>query len=245
MPTTSRGEPRTPTLRPDTAPPAGAPAVPSPPDALARREGVAVALALTLAAMTVPGSRLLGRLWLDDFLGLHSVPWPVVASFSLLAFGLLLSLPTRERSGLRVGSIRQHWRRVLLVCGLPPLLTALVYPNLPVRPFSGAYFTMWLVSPLAQTTIFLGFLYGFLEPRFPGHVHPRVPVRWALVVTMLLFALWHVPNFLGTAAGYVWFQLFYTGVLGIVPALSRQWTGSIWYAALCHSAVNFVAWAAS
>jgi membrane protease YdiL (CAAX protease family) len=214
-------------------------------DTLARREGIAVALALTLGAMTVPGSRTLGRLWSEDFLGLRSVPLPVVGSFALLAFGLLLSLPTRERSGLRVGSIREHGRRVLLVCGLPPLLTALVYPNLPVRPFSGAYFTMWLVSPLAQTTVFLGFLYGYLEPRFPGYVHPRVPVRWALALTMLLFALWHVPNFLGMAPGYVWFQLFYTGVLGIVPALSRQWTGSIWYAALCHSAVNFVAWASS
>lgn len=215
------------------------------PDRAARREGLAVAAALTLAAIAVPSSGVLTRLWTNDVLGLRRLPWPSLHSFALLVFGLLLALPTRERSGLRVGRIREHWPRVLLVCGLPPLLTALVYPNLPVRPFSGAYPTMWLVSPLAQTLVFIGFIYGYLEPRFPEYLHPRIPVRRALVLTMLLFAFWHVPNFLGTSAGYVWFQLFYTGVLGIVPALSRQWTGSIWYAALCHSGVNFVAWAAS
>jgi membrane protease YdiL (CAAX protease family) len=229
----------------ERAPPAPTATPTSGPDRFARREGVAVAVALTLAASAVPGSRTFAHLWSEDVLGLRGLPWPVFHSFALLAFGLLLALPTRERSGLRVGAVREHWPRVLLVCGLPPLLAALVYPNLPVRPFSGAYVTMWLVSPLAQTLVFQGFLYGYLEPRFPEYVHPRVPVRWALVIVMLLFAFWHVPNFLGTAPRYVWFQLFYTGVLGIVPALSRQWTGSIWYAALCHSAVNFVAWAAS
>lgn len=43
-------------------------------------------------------------------------------------------------------------------------------------------------------------------------------------------------------AAYVLFQLFYTGVLGIIPGLSRQWTGSIYYAVVTHSAINFIAW---
>lgn len=162
----------------------------------------------------------------------------------MLALGLLLTLPTRERSGLRVGEIRAHWRGVLLVCGLPVFATALVYPLLPVRPFAQGYASMWLISPLAQELVFTGFLYGYLEPRFPEYLHPRVPVRRALVITVLFFGLWHAPAFLtGVSPGYVWFQLFYTGILGIIPALSRQWTGSVLYIVLCHSAVNFIAWA--
>lgn len=211
-----------------------------------RGEALALALLVTMAASAIPGWRVVTSLWYADVLGLRALPWPVMRTVTLLALGLLLTLPTRERSGLRVGEIRAHWRGVLVVCGLPVLATALVYPHLPVRPFHGAYATMWLVSPLAQELVFSGFVYGLLAPHFPAHVHRRVPVEWALVLTTLLFGLWHAPGLLhGSSPGYVWFQLFYTGVLGIVPALSRQWTGSIVYVTLAHSAVNFIAWASS
>ena len=210
-----------------------------------RGAALSLALVVTIAASAIPGWSLLVRAWNADVLGLQSLPWPVVRSFALLAVGIVLALPTRERSGVRLGSIREHRRAVLLVCGLPVLATALVYPLLPVRPFASGYMTMWAVSPLAQQLVFTGFIYGLLEPHFSAFVHPRVRVRRALVLSTLLWGLWHVPNFATMSTGYVWFQLFYTGVLGIVPALSRQWTGSILPAVACHTAVNFVAWATS
>lgn len=209
--------------------------------ARSRGESLAVALAITVAASAVPDWWLVVELW-RDHPSLRAIPWKVVRKVILLLFGLALVLPTRKRSGLCIGDIKTHWRSVMLVCGLPPLVAALVYPNLPVRPYSNAYATMWLVSPFAQSLVFVGFLYGYLESSFSNYVHPRLPVRWALVLTMLLFGLWHAPNFANGSAGYVWFQLFYTGILGIIPALSRQWTGSMLYVAMCHTAVNFVAW---
>lgn len=210
-----------------------------------RLEWLALALVLTIASHAVPGWRFLARPWQSDFLGLHSIPWATYVRILFLMFGLALVLPTRRRSGLIVGDIRTHWRKVVLVCGGPVLLTLLVYPQLPVRPFANAGSHMWLISPFAQSLVFIGYIYGRLEPLFPSFIHPRVQVRWALVITAGFFAAWHLPGFTSLPVGYAVFQLGYTGIAYVIPALSRQWTGSIFYVALCHTAINFIAWATS
>jgi membrane protease YdiL (CAAX protease family) len=76
-------------------------------------------------------------------------------------------------------------------------------------------------------------------------VHPRVPIARALLLTAMYFALWHTPNLFALPPGYFLFQLFYTGVLSMIPGLARQWTGSIYYGIMTHAAVNFIAWYAS
>lgn len=210
-----------------------------------RLEWLALGLVLTLAASAVPDWRIFSHFWTEDIWSLKSFRYGTYRSIILLLFGLVLVVPTRRRSGLRLGSIRTHWRWVLLVCGIPPLLTAIIYPQLPVRPFAGASMSMWLISPLAQSLVFIGFIYGRLEPLFASYIHPRLHIRWALVITVLLFGLWHAPGWISLPAWYAVFQFFYTSVAYIVPALSRQWTGSIFYVVLCHSAVNFIAWYAS
>lgn len=183
--------------------------------------------------------------WLQNFGGLKSVPWYWYTDLLLLAFGLALALSSRERSGLRMGTIRERWRPVLLVCGGAVLATALVYPLLPTRPWGKAPVTMWLVSPLAQDLVFIGYLYGRLRRAFPGQVRAPLPVDHALFITLAFFGLWHLQNVGSLPLAYLLFQLFYTSGLAIIPALSRQWTGSVWYAVLCHSAINFIAWVAS
>lgn len=210
-----------------------------------RAESLVLALIAAIGATTLTRWAPFVQAWSSNVLGLKAVPWDVYRDVLFLGFGLLLAGSAPRRSGLQIGTVRAEWRRVLLVNAVPPAFVALVYPFLPVRPFAGASFTMWLVSPLAQTLFFAGFLYGRLEPAFPGYVHPRCRIRWALVVMAAFFALAHVPNFVRMPAGFVLFQLFCTGVLYLIPALSRQWTGSILYVALCHSAVNFVALYAS
>ena len=162
-----------------------------------------------------------------------------------LAFALVLTAGSWRRSGLRIGAIRTHWRKVLLFCGLPILLTAVVYPLLPTRPFGREHMGIWLISPLAQDLVFPGYLYGRLEPLLPSRLHRRVPIRRALVVTSALFSLWHLPNLLAIPAGFVAFQLCYTFLGGILVGLTRQWTGSMLYITLSHMAVNFIAWSAS
>lgn len=204
-----------------------------------------LALILTITLGMLPRWRVFAQAWSRDVGGLRVLPWDWYAGILILAAALLLALAAPQRSGLRVGAIREHWRGVLLVCGGAVLGTALVYPQLPVRPWGNASITMWTISPIAQQLLFFGYIYGRLDMSFPGHVHTRVPLARALVLTAAFFAAWHLPNFFTLPFGYVLFQVFYTGVLGIIPGLARQWTGSILYGVLAHAGVNFVAWRAS
>jgi membrane protease YdiL (CAAX protease family) len=210
-----------------------------------QREELLLALVLTIGASTFYRWRFFEQAWVQDSVGLKALPWHWYVSLLFLGLGLLLALPTRKRSGLGPGSIGLHWKRVLLVCGGAVLATALVYPQLPTRPWANSSITMWLISPLAQSLFFIGYLYGRLEHAFPGYIHPRLPFTRALVLTVTFFAFWHLPNAFSLPFGYFLFQLFYTSVLQMIPWLSRQWTGSIWYAVLTHSAINFIAWYAS
>ena len=81
---------------------------------------------------------------------------------------------------------------------------------------------MWTIGPVAQDLIFLGFIYGRLVTVLPGVVHRRVPVGWTLVATCLCFGLFHLPNLRTLPPAFVLGQVFYTGLLMIVPGLSRQ-----------------------
>jgi membrane protease YdiL (CAAX protease family) len=211
-----------------------------------RLEELAIALVVTFAAHALPD-------WVGApvWLALRgasasvSIDWPNFYDLVCLAFGLLLALPTARRSGLRVGAIRGHVIGTLVVCAIPVVATILVYPRLPTRPFAGQRMGMWLVSPLAQDLVFVGYLYGRFREVWTGVVHPRLRVGWALVVTCVFFAAWHVPNFASIQAGYVVFQLVYVFLGLLLVGMSRQWTGSIVYATATHMAVNFIAWETS
>lgn len=210
------------------------------PPALSTAEALALAAAVTVCAGAI------GRWYPLWALRPHWIPGGYWAPALRLLLGLLLVLPAPRRYGLVIGDIRRHWKGVLLVCGGPVLLTALVYPRLPVRPFEGASSSMWALSPLAQDLIFIGWMYGFLERRLPPRVHRRIPVTGALLAGAIFFAAWHLPNLAGRMpTGYVLFQLAYTAAGYLVVGLSRQWTGSLLYATLAHSAGNAIAWATS
>ena len=211
----------------------------------AQREDLVLALILTVAVSLIPRWRVFEQAWVQDVAGLRAIPgtWYATGIFLLAALALALSAP--RRSGLTFGSIREDWPRVLLVCGGTLVATALVYPQLAVRPWGDAPVTMWTLSPVAQELLFFGYIYGRLDESFAGHVHGRVPVARALVLTAMFFALWHTPNFFSMSFGYVLFQLFYTGVLAIIPGLARQWTGSVYYGIVTHAGVNLIAWLAS
>jgi membrane protease YdiL (CAAX protease family) len=131
---------------------------------------------------------------------------------------------------------------VLLVCGGPILITAVVYPNLPERPFVNADWTMWALTPLREDLLFAGFLYGQFALAFPGNVHRRVALNRSLALTAIFFALWHVANLgNGMSGAYVAFQVIYVGVGATVIGLSRQWTGSVYYGMITHAATNAIA----
>ncbi len=154
---------------------------------------------------------------------------------------LLLCLGAAHRSGLRLGRWRGHALKVLSICVLPVVLTAIVYP-FTSRPFSGGRIGSWLISPAAQDLLFAGYLYGLFGITFPGTIHKRFRVEWAVLVTAVFFALWHVPNFWGMSASYVCFQLVYTLVGGAWVMLARQLTGSVIPGLLVHMACNLISW---
>jgi Type II CAAX prenyl endopeptidase Rce1-like len=210
-----------------------------------RVEALSLAAALTVLAATLPFSWLLQHVYEAHFRG-HD--WLNLARFSdlvLIAVGLMLTLPDPRGSGLCIGRIREHWKGVLLVTGVPVLATAIVYPLLPRRPFAGSDLSIWLTSPLAQDLIFGGVIYRILRPHFAERVHPRLPFEWVLPVGGLFFAAWHVQNFTAFEPEFVVFQLLYTWAGYTIAGLARQWTGSLLYVTLAHMEGNFVAWYAN
>jgi len=157
----------------------------------------------------------------------------------VMPFMLCFGVPIR--SGLTLGQWRGKELRVVGICVLPIILTALVYP-LTSRPFSGQRIGSWLVSPAAQDLLFAGYLYGLFDVTFPAIVHKKCRVRVAVILTACFFALWHVPNFRSMPVSYVSFQLFYTFVGCVWMLLTRQLTGSIVPGLMTHMACNFIAW---
>jgi membrane protease YdiL (CAAX protease family) len=190
----------------------------------------------------------------------HGVPkwiapmfWPMAPDFMIdwgfrnfyllfaLGFGIVLVAGALRRSGVQWGRTHQCLLRCALVSIVPIVAAAIIYPLLPAQPWRGGPIGTWLISPLAQDLVFIGYIYGRLGVVFPGVVHKRFPVDKALLIAGAFFSAWHLPNFLSLDPGFVVFQLVYTYVLFVWTGLTRQWTGSILFFTLTHSAINFIA----
>ena len=159
-----------------------------------------------------------------------------------LLFGVLLVAGSPRRHGLRIGEIGRYKYRVLLVCG-GPLIVAWVgcqFVDIPV--WMRSCVGVWLISPLAQDLVFVGFLYTILRESFPGHLHRRVPIDKGLLLGAMFFSLWHAWNFRDTDAGFVCLQMCYTFAGGLLVGLTRQWTGSLFYVTAVHMGGNFLGW---
>lgn len=154
---------------------------------------------------------------------------------------LLLCLGATTRSGLCLGNWRPRTWRIVGVCALPAVLTAIVYP-FTSQPFTGDRIGGWLISPAAQDLLFSGYLYGLLNETFPGRISRRIPLNKAVVLTAVFFSLWHTPGFFVIGAAYITFQLLYTFLFCAWILLTRQWTGSILPVVIAHMAANFVSW---
>lgn len=92
-----------------------------------------------------------------------------------------------------------------------------------------AFFTLVVVAPVAEETLFRGYLYGRLK-RY-------VPLVPAVVVTSLLFAAAHLPG----SDGIQWNVALDVFALSIILCLLRNLTGSIWAGILLHVLKNAIA----
>lgn len=91
-----------------------------------------------------------------------------------------------------------------------------------------AFLTLVVLAPIAEETIFRGYLFGKLR-RY-------VPVWGAIVMTSLLFGALHLP-----AEHLQWNVALDTFVLSLVLCSLRQMTGSIWAGVLIHMMKNGLA----
>jgi uncharacterized protein len=87
-----------------------------------------------------------------------------------------------------------------------------------------AFLTLVVLAPIAEETLFRGYLYGKLK-RY-------VPLVWAAVITSLLFALAHLQLNVGI-------DVF---ILSLVLCGLRSLTGSIWAGVLVHMLKNSIAY---
>jgi membrane protease YdiL (CAAX protease family) len=160
-----------------------------------------------------------------------------------LIVALLIVIANPQSSGLGPGHFGRHWKLLSLLMIVPPAIAAIVIPRLPERPFAGHEIGAWLLSPVAEELLFTGFLFGQLIRHFPNPISPRLRVPVAVILTAAFFSLHHVWNLTSSkmSVNYAVFQLSYTFVGGLIHALIRYWSGSIWYAVLVHMAVNWIA----
>jgi len=164
----------------------------------------------------------------------------MLALWSLL-FSVVLIAHDPAGYGLRVGDIRRQWKWVVPLCIVPLVLTWIVYPRLPVRPFTGDPMATWLISPLAQDMLFAGYFYRQFEKTFPGTVSKSLPFHKTILVTAAYFSVWHAVGLLYGAGSFVYFQMVYTFFGACLMGAIRQYTDSFIYITAVHIGANFIA----
>ncbi len=176
--------------------------------------------------------------------------WPLVKALGttnseqLLFLVIALALIAHDPAGygLRLGDdMRRKWLVVLGICVVPILLTAVVYPFLPTKPFSGGPIAVWLISPPAQDLFFAGFLYRWFSVHFPGAIANSFNANRYILLTAACFSIWHIPGIAYGIGSFIWFQLAYTFTGACLMGIIRQWTGSILYIMVVHMSVNCIA----
>ena len=163
--------------------------------------------------------------------------------FFLIA--LTLCLVTPRACGLGLGPARQ-WRRhalaIAVILAIPPLAVATVYAHYTSKPFENFPASNWLVGSIAQEFLFAGFIYARLCELWgaPGE-NWRAAFAWPMLITPVLFAIWHWPNATWLSSGYFALMCVYTLLGGWWMLNLRRWTGSIWPGAVLHVVVNYFA----
>ncbi len=94
--------------------------------------------------------------------------------------------------------------------------------------------TLTLFAPIYEEVIFRGiFLSGLI------YMYGIVP---AIIITSILFGIWHIRSIFFMSANKTIVQMLYTGlILGPIFAILTIYTGSIWLAVILHFLNNLFA----
>lgn len=127
--------------------------------------------------------------------------------------------------------------QIILICGLFAIaviaqrkeykLTGKTYGRYPWRIST-------FVSSIYEEIIFRGFiLFGLLS---------FLPMIWSVVISSVLFGLWHLKNYKWQTKKQTLYQAVYTGlVFGPIASFITIATGTIWLAVIFHYIHNIIA----
>ncbi len=170
--------------------------------------------------------------------------WGVVSRSHLLILGIPLVLWRPRLLGFQIGSIRQHWRMLLIMllanCGV---IAAYLLLTGSTTPYSG---NQWLVTevitvPVVEETFWRGIVFTALllalRRFYPANTSDHLAVWFSGVA----FGVLHAANALaGVPALFVVIQVLNATVWGVVYGYARAKTGSIYPPMLLHAAMNLV-----
>jgi membrane protease YdiL (CAAX protease family) len=141
--------------------------------------------------------------------------------------------------GYQMGLFSKHWK---LIAGMAvffvaaPLLYRLALGN---TPFSAnTWFFEGVVVPFAEEGFFRGILLSMLLIGF-GKLYKAETAGWlAVIFSTLIFSAAHLNNLGDYPAGFIFFQVMFSSILGAAFGYSRVKTESIYPAILLHSLFN-------
>jgi len=94
--------------------------------------------------------------------------------------------------------------------------------------------TFLFLAPIYEEVIFRGLLFGTFITLF-GDI-------WSIIITSLLFGIWHIRSIFFMTKTKVVVQILYTGLLlGPIFSIITIATGSIWIAVILHFLNNLLA----
>lgn len=199
----------------------------------APRRMSAIVLTLAIALHWIPAYWFL---YVEPILDFLRHPWPYM--LSMLSLGVMLTAWSPRAMGLGWGDTWKERRFVAVVGGGMTLVSVVVM--LWVRaPLYGGSSSFYLVGPLYEELLFRGFLFAVVVDAFPRTWRiGSLRIGTATLITGVAFGVWHLGGLQWPADGFILFQVIYTTIAGVLFALMRERTGSLWPCLLVHFLVN-------
>ncbi len=205
----------------------------------ARTLGLVVLLPLSLI-LTAGTNRVAGRLLMVHLPSIAWIATAAIPSFLLIASLYVLFGDKRSLSWPRNEIIRQRSVIGLAVAWLLSWLSGSLFWAITTGHWT-TYARGWplisaflLFGPLGEELLFRGLIYGYARMMWPSSA------TIAIMISTVAFSLHHI-SLNSAPLGLATAQLVFTVPMGIVLALLRERTGSLWPGFLVHVATNFPA----
>lgn len=170
--------------------------------------------------------------------------WGVISRAHLLIVMIPLVLLRPQLLGFQVGSIREHWRMLLIMllanCGI---IAAYLWLTRSTTPYSG---NQWLLTevvtvPVVEETFWRGIVFSVLLLALRRFHPENTSNHLAVWLSGVAFGVLHAANMLaGVPVLFAAIQALNAAIWGIVYGYARARTGSVYPPMLLHAAMNLV-----